>query len=163
MEKRTLLAIVLSMAILFVWGIVFDQTKIKGTPQPKQKTVTVTPSQPAKPMDVASPAATPQSNIKSASSVVVETPLYTATFTTKGAELVSLKLKKYLTTMDKDAKPVELLKAPMPTLLLNGGFSDAGLMYESSQQGTITSSDTPLAIEFRTEASPGITLKKIFP
>ena len=75
MEKRTLLAIVLSMAILFVWGIVFDQTKIKGTPQPKQKTVTVTPSQPAKPMDVASPAATPQSNIKSASSVVVETSL----------------------------------------------------------------------------------------
>jgi YidC/Oxa1 family membrane protein insertase len=165
MEKRTLLAIVISMAILFVWGIVFDQTKIKGTPQPKPKTVTVTTSQssqPAKPMNVAPPAATPQANTKSASSVVVETPLYTATFTTKGAQLVSLKLKKYLTTMDKDAKPVELLKAPMPALLLNGGFSDAGLMYESSQQGTVTSSDTPLAIEFRTEASAGITLKKIF-
>jgi YidC/Oxa1 family membrane protein insertase len=164
MEKRTLLAIILSMAILFGWGILFDQTKIKTAPEPKPAPQAAAPSQPAqapKAIDVAS-AATPQTADKTGSSIIVDTPLYTAAFNTKGAQIVSLKLKKYLTTMAKDAKPVEIIKAPMPNILLSGGFSDAGLVYESSLMDTVTLVDKTQVIEFRAQASPGITLKKVF-
>ncbi|HWR69422.1 MAG TPA: membrane protein insertase YidC, partial [Desulfomonilia bacterium] len=90
------------------------------------------------------------------------TPLYTATFSTRGARLTSFKLKKYLTTMGSDAQGVEILRTPMPTLLLNRGSSDEGFMYESSTQGTMVIGNTPGAIEFRTTPSTGITLKKIY-
>jgi YidC/Oxa1 family membrane protein insertase len=164
MEKRTLLAIILSMAILFGWGILFDQTKIKPAPEPKPAPQAAAPSQPVqapKAIDVAS-AATPQTADKTGSSIIVDTPLYTAAFNTKGAQIVSLKLKKYLTTMAKDAKQVEIIKAPMPKILLSGGFSDAGLVYESSLLDTVTLVDKTQVIEFRAQASPGITLKKVF-
>jgi YidC/Oxa1 family membrane protein insertase len=164
MEKRTLLAIILSMAILFGWGILFDQTKIKTAPGPKpapQAAAQSQPSQEAKPINVAQTAA-PQAPGTAGSTIIMDTPLYTVTFSTKGAQIISLKLKKYLTTMAKDASPVEIIKAPMPNLLLSGGFSDAGLVYESSQQGTITLTDNPRIIEFSIQASPGITLKKVF-
>ncbi len=164
MEKRTLLAIILSMAILFGWGILFDQTKIKTAPEPKPAPQAAAPSQPnqeARPINVA-PAAAPQATSMAGSNIIIDTPLYTATFSTKGAQIISLKLKKYLTTMDKDAKPVEIIKAPMPNLVLSGGFSDVGLVYESSQQTPMTLVDKPQVIEFRSQASPGITLKKVF-
>ncbi|HVN71942.1 MAG TPA: membrane protein insertase YidC [Desulfomonilia bacterium] len=165
MEKRTLLAIVLSMAILFVWGILFDQTKIKGTPEPKQKTAAaVTPSRPAQnPNPIsAAPAVTPEVSARAGGIIIVDTPLYTAAFNTKGAQITSLKLKKYLTSMGKDAKPVEIIKTPMPSLLLSDGFSDKGLLYDVSEPGAITLRDNPKIIEFRTEASPGVMVKKTF-
>jgi YidC/Oxa1 family membrane protein insertase len=164
MEKRTLLAIILSMAILFGWGLLFDQTKIKTAPEPKPAPQAAAPSQPsqeAKPINVA-PATAPQALSMAGSNIIIDTPLYTATFSTKGAQITSLKLKKYLTTMDKDAIPVEIIKAPMPNLVLSGGFSDVGLVYESSQQTPMTLADNPQVIEFRSKASPDITLKKVF-
>ena len=164
MEKRTLLAIILSMAILFGWGLLFDQTKIKTAPEPKPEPIVAAPSQPTQevqPIDVA-PTTAPQTLSIAGNDVIIDTPLYTATFSTKGAQITSLKLKKYLTSMDKDAKPVEIIKAPMPNLVLSGGFTDVGLVYESSQQGPVTLADIPQVIEFRSQASPAITLKKVF-
>jgi YidC/Oxa1 family membrane protein insertase len=164
MEKRTLLAIILSMAILFGWGLLFDQTKIKPAPEPKPAPEVAAPSLPvqeAKPIDAA-PATAPQTLSVAGNDIIIDTPLYTATFNTKGAQIISLKLKKYLTSMGKDAKPVEIIKAPMPGLVLSGGFKDAGLVYESSQQTPMTLVDKPQVIEFRSQASPGMTLKKVF-
>jgi YidC/Oxa1 family membrane protein insertase len=164
MEKRTLLAIILSMAILFGWGLLFDQTKIKPAPEAKPAPQVAAPSQPtqeARPIDVA-PAAAPQTVSLPGNNIILDTPLYTATFSTKGGRIISLKLKKYLTTMNKDATPVEIIKTPMPGLMLSGGFSDADLVYESSQQNSLTVTDKPQVLEFRSQASQGLTLKKIF-
>ena len=164
MEKRTLLAIVLSMAILFAWGILFDQTKNKPSPEPKQAPQAAAPNQSkpeAKTLTTA-PATVAQAPAMAASTITVDTPLYTATFSTRGAQVISLKLKKYLTTMDKDAKPVEILKAPMPGLMLSGGISDAGLVFESSQPSSLSITDKPQIIEFRSQAYQGILLKKVF-
>ncbi len=164
MEKRTLLAIVLSMAILFGWGILFDQTKIKPAPESKpqpQATAPAQPVQPAKPVEI-TPAAAPSIVGEAERNITVDTPLYTATFSTKGARIVSLKLKKYLTTMGKDAKPVEIIRSPMPGLALSGGFSDAGLVYEFPQQGSLNVTDRPQVIEFRSQISQGLALKKVF-
>ncbi|MCU0577191.1 MAG: membrane protein insertase YidC, partial [Desulfobacterota bacterium] len=165
-KQRTMLALGLTAVILITWFALFDKMNIgKETPAPApQKTETATkpsPTQPAEPPELA-PAAAPQATMGKERNIIVETPLYTATFSTRGARLTSFKLKKYLTTMGADAQGVEILRTPMPTLLLNRGSSDEGFMYESSTQGTMVIGNTPGAIEFRTTPSTGITLKKIY-
>jgi YidC/Oxa1 family membrane protein insertase len=105
MDKRTILAVVLSLAVLFLYQTFFVK------PQPPQKAATpqqsVNPIQkdeattsasspekttiPEKPVTVEEPAKpeTPSRDI------LVETPHYTAVFSTRGAALKSMKLKDY--------------------------------------------------------------------
>ncbi|HPI93692.1 MAG TPA: membrane protein insertase YidC, partial [Deltaproteobacteria bacterium] len=165
-KQRTMLALGLTAVILIAWFALFDKVKIgKETPGPaQQKTEVATKSeevQTAKPMDVSPTAGISPANAEDRT-IVVDTPLYTAAFSTRGARITSFKLKKYLTTMGKDAQPVEVLKTPLPTLILKGGSSDADLTYVSDRKGSISVGNTLEVVEFRTEASPGITLRKVF-
>ncbi|HQI81349.1 MAG TPA: membrane protein insertase YidC [Deltaproteobacteria bacterium] len=163
-KQRTTLALALTAIILIVWFVVFDQTRQPKEPAAtEQKTAQAQhslPAREAKPISVAPVQATPAVQAPG-SSIVVDTPLYRATFTTTGGCLTSFRLKKYLTTMKADAQAEELLTAPMPTLMLGAGATDAGLAYEASRQGRF-SLDRSEAIEFRAEAAPGVTVRKIY-
>jgi len=125
MEKRTLLAIVLSVAVLFIYQNFLAPKPVKQpAPQPVASTVapqqasqqaasTVTP-QPAP----VSPA--PQTGLSAGRmvpakvqtgterDVVVETPLYRAIFTTRGAALKSFQLKHYKTALENDEDLVDI-------------------------------------------------------
>jgi YidC/Oxa1 family membrane protein insertase len=124
MEKRIFLAVVISIAILATWGIVvpklFPQFAKQPAPSAQRtvrsaQTVTTTTTSPATTTSapVAEPAvvhlttATPVAATKPELSVVDE-PRFIATFSNRGAELVSFKLKDYRA---KDGSPLELVKA----------------------------------------------------
>ncbi|MEW6600296.1 MAG: membrane protein insertase YidC [Nitrospirota bacterium] len=132
MDKRTLLAVVLSLAVLIVWSYFFSPK-----PEP-QKPVTATSGKEASPLqpdiatapdtvapDVKLPAEFTTEPVEGASDVVVETDLYKAVFSTGGAVVKSWELKNY---KDKKGMPVVLLKAPgsVPALgmVLDGPNSD---------------------------------------
>ncbi|MBN1664191.1 MAG: membrane protein insertase YidC [Deltaproteobacteria bacterium] len=115
MDKRTFLAIALSMAVIFLY-----QTFFVKPPPPKQKAAQQTeqtaaepsagqgetPAAPAKPATAEQMTATKIVTVEDKAipekESLVETPLYTAVFTNQGAALKSLKLKKYYRTLPPD-------------------------------------------------------------
>ena len=105
MDKRTILAVVLSLAVLMVYQIFFvkppepqkaatpqsstEQIQKDKAPAPAATAKTVTPlAKPALKAASERPEAPPRD-------ILVETPHYTAIFSTRGAALKSLKLKAY--------------------------------------------------------------------
>jgi YidC/Oxa1 family membrane protein insertase len=117
MDKRTFLAIALSMAVIFIY-----QTFFVKPPPPKQKPVqqteqtTTAPAAkqgetekaPAKPAAteqiVATKIVAAEEKTISEKDILVETPLYIAVFTNQGAALKSLKLKNYYKTLPPDRR-----------------------------------------------------------
>jgi YidC/Oxa1 family membrane protein insertase len=111
MDKRTLLAVVLSVIVLLVYQNFFAKPPVKTATAPIQQEATVA-SQAAKPAPVATAAAPAAATIQTATTgrmtavravtgterdVIVETPLYRAVFTTRDAALKSFQLKQYKT------------------------------------------------------------------
>lgn len=165
MEKRTLLAIVLSIGILLAWQYFFitpqkaareKQKAVATKPQPKAMTPT--------PVEETIPA--PAAGLTSAPGketiIVTETPYYRAAWSTKGARLVSFKLKNYKENISSKAGLVEMIKTPMPGLSVTGGLSDEGLLYTPSATGTIAVDKGPYALSFTTQLAQGIVVKKEF-
>jgi len=129
MEKRIFLAVVISIAILALWGAVipkfFPQFAKKEPPAPTQKsakttsaaaTTTTTTGAPASagssssltpPLAKAGAASAPVA-ATAESQTIVEGNEFTARFTNRGGELVSFRLKHYYA---RDGSPLELVKA----------------------------------------------------
>ncbi|MEA2101624.1 MAG: membrane protein insertase YidC [Thermodesulfobacteriota bacterium] len=160
MEKRTLLAIVVSIMILLAW----DFFVIKpSAPQPKKKEL-ITQTQIKEGIEKT---ITPRIETKAASTeqgdkITIETPLYVAVWDTKGGSLVSLKLRQYKETMKADSDLVEMLSTPMPVMTMKGGFTDRDLMFSSGSPMDIQTDHEIREIEFSTEISDGIVLKKVY-
>ncbi|MCL5807750.1 MAG: membrane protein insertase YidC [Deltaproteobacteria bacterium] len=124
MDKRTLLAVVLSLAVLFVYQTFFVKPPVKTQPAPTRQETTVAPQTQAKPAAAtAEKAVLPAAAIQPALTgrlaavsapagterdVVVETPLYRAIFTTRGAALKSFQLKQYKTALENDEDLVDI-------------------------------------------------------
>ena len=115
MEKKLLLAIVLSFVVLFVWQAVF----VKKTPPLEQapENVTEPVQQPAqrilpeqKPVPIETPAPEQMDFNATAETreqqVVIETSLFKAVWSNKGAVLKSWRLKEHL---DEEGEPLELI------------------------------------------------------
>ena len=122
MDKRTLLAVVLSIIVLLVYQNFFAKPPVKTAPAPTQQEATVA-SQAAKPAPAATAAAPVAATIQTATigrkaavqavtgterDVIVETPLYRAVFTTRGAALKSFQLKQYKTAVANSEDLVDI-------------------------------------------------------
>lgn len=112
MEKRTLLAVVLSLGILFGWSYFF-QKPVPQKPAPQGQS-DISKDQAVKPETVQPavqiPAGIPPVTQASATSdITVETDLYKAVFSTEGAIIKSWELKNF---KDNSKMPVVLLKSP---------------------------------------------------
>src|SRR5689334_16113956 len=122
-QKRLLIALVLSSAILFAWSYFYpvptQNQKQAATPSPSASpsaTQTATSNNPTTP---AAPAPAPNVSAAPQRTITVQTPLYDAKFDTLGAEVVSwvLKVNKnknntpiYSVGADrKQKKPLELI------------------------------------------------------
>jgi len=124
MEKRIFLAIVISIAFLWVWAALapklFPDLAKKPAPPAKpaiEKTTTAVPSAtpaPARAETVTAvvPAATAPIRGERVQLTIIDKPEYRATLSNRGAEIVSFKLKKY--TQKHTKAPVELVKARDP-------------------------------------------------
>ena len=129
MDKKTFLAIVLSLAVVFTWQLFLSPQKDKKQPEPVKQETTVEKKQIAKapvpePVQAALPAqakTTLQQAIKGTQKdISVETPRYSAIFTTVGGALKSFKLKGYQQSITQKSEPIELV-ARIPGIPRNLG------------------------------------------
>ena len=109
MEKRALVAVAISFAILLIYQYFFVKPvppqKVQNPQVVEQKSEPATAAPQVPPIKVA-----PIKNIASVEKDVrIETELYSVVFTTKGATIKQYELKKY---KDKDGNDVSLLKNP---------------------------------------------------
>jgi YidC/Oxa1 family membrane protein insertase len=112
MEKNTILAVVLSVSILLIWSYLFPTKQAPQMPAPSpEQQAPVQTDIPVQSAPVQQTPVTPVQPIAPAyaggSDVTVETDLYRAVFSTRGAIVTSWELKKY---DDENGNPVALLK-----------------------------------------------------
>ena len=149
MEKNVLIAIVLSIAILILyqeWVSRYYETP-KGDqpsqqvtspsrplPRPVEEVPMVTPTTP---LQQTQQSQQTQQNQLPVKEFRVETDLYIAVFTNRGARLKSMQLKQFRTSVEKDSPPFEMVTStpgvPYPLgVQLQGAvpFNDERLVYE---------------------------------
>jgi len=131
MDKKAILALVLSAAVLLIYQIFFYKPVPPSKPAPQEKSATavVPPKAPASPQtSISAPSATVAvagqeampllsgAPTEKEQDVSVDTPLYSAVFTTRGGALKSFKLKNYRETLAADSKLIDLVdvKETMP-------------------------------------------------
>jgi YidC/Oxa1 family membrane protein insertase len=125
MDKRTLLAVILSLIILLGWSYFFQQKPVPQKPMPAEETPLPLEPGPALEAEKERPSmptrvepVVPVDTI--ASDVVIETDLYKAVFSTRGAIIKYWELKTF---KDKDDMPVVLLKE-------SGVIPSLGIIFE---------------------------------
>ncbi|MBI5056456.1 MAG: membrane protein insertase YidC [Nitrospirae bacterium] len=146
MEKRTLLAVVLSLVILLGWTYFFQTKPAPQKTKPAEQSAPQTG--PAAQTVVTQPVA--QVSVEptvakeaEASDITVETDLYKAVFSTQGAVITSWELKNY---KDHNKMPVVLLKD-------SGVVPPAGIVFEDANR------TLPLKLIYETGAKQ-LTLSK---
>ena len=123
MDKRTLLAVVLSLGVLFIYQTYFVKPPVNTQPASTKQETASAPQQAAKtPAGAAEKAAgpaaistnllagrpvAPRVTAGTEKDIVVETPLYRAVFTTRGAALKSFQLKQYKTALEDNEDLVD--------------------------------------------------------
>ena len=115
MDKKTFLAIVLSLMVVFTWQAFFAKQPSPKQPDSVQQGAPVegkpaskeaAPEQ-AKPVYTRTILSKPAAGIEK--DIKVETPLYTAIFTTRGGTLKSYKLNNYRANLASDSELIELV------------------------------------------------------
>ncbi len=109
-EKRLLVAFILSFGVLMLWKAFVAPPPPK--PAPARQSASKTPAGPSRPVPVphatAKAAVIPVVSGAKAQQIVVETPIYRVTFSTRGAVIKSWILKNY---QDAHYKPLDLVNA----------------------------------------------------
>jgi YidC/Oxa1 family membrane protein insertase len=116
MEKRALLAFVLSMIIITAWTLLFSPPPTQ--PPPKEEPLKGEQGIPSESKEVGLPSegvtgppASAEEPVQEAvRSIKVETPLYIAELGSKGAVLLSWKLKGYRESLSEDSPLVDLVR-----------------------------------------------------
>jgi YidC/Oxa1 family membrane protein insertase len=184
-QMRLLLAIVLSFLVFVVWQwLVVEPEMAKNAPE--QQTVTDTgekPEETASPAVVsqetaptssekeqaveASPVPTPEDRV--ARTIRVETPLYTAVLTERGAALDDLTLKNYRETPEKGSALKEMIQAEARQIPLKTGWTgkqlagmENALYVLDTKTDSIVVQDKEQVVEFDYTNNDGITMKKRF-
>src|SRR5512139_676183 len=150
MNIRTFLAILLSFLVVFVYQYFFaknletskqEQAQTQTQPQPGQQQAAAPAAVPGAPA-VKAPAQAPVAKAAPAArDIRVETPLYTAVFSTRGGALKSFKLKDYKATLEENSPLIEMVQVQEGSELpLSTGFTDssvnlgADVVYEADRK-----------------------------
>ena len=173
-QRRVLLAIAISLLIVALYQeLVVNRLypPAEPTPVPTDSWPAAAPGSPTT-ADQAAPDAPPKPAIApelaaSARDVVVDTDLYRATFTTLGARLKSLELKRYSTTVKADSPPLQLIQFASPdrlplgvTLLGQPPLDDGAVAYTADQSNLALSADQSGTLTFTGTTANGATLVK---
>lgn len=182
MEKRIFIAILTSIAVLWLWAAVapklFPELAKKPEPAatasapstngaPASKTAPSTAVPANRATTPAAPALVAQNPVSAAAEqeTEVDTPDFTARFTNRGAQLVSFRLKKY---QAKDKRAVELVKSRP------AGQQDYPFAIESSNEPLAARANSALyavndstqggkrVIEFSYVGADGVAITKTF-
>ncbi len=169
MEKRTLMAFVLSFLVLVGWSYLFspDRDRPKTPPQQEQQPVSgeSTPPRIESPEQrpTLAPVQEPVLQVER-KLVEVDTPLYNVVMSTQGPTFTSFKLKNYRRTSEADSPLIELVTLkPEESLPLQIGYSPEGsersrpLACEVDQDRlVINQHGSPKELVFRSISNEGI-------
>jgi len=167
-QRRTLIAIVLSIAILLLWDMLFVRPNTKKPlPNANEKEVSATTAErkvkPGVPANVAKGLAkVNQQGTSPGRKIVVDTPLYRAVWNTKGAELVSLRLKKYRETLGAGSPPVEMIHAGMPRLKIKGGMDTSSINFQTRASSMIEVKRGPFELKFTSPDMGGLAITHVY-
>ena len=182
MERRALIAVVISILILVLYQeLVMKRFYGPGTAPPTVEPPSAAPPAgeqgaapeanappPNQPPANATPppAAAPAAVAAAGTDVTVETNLYRAVFTTAGARLKSLELKRYRTTVDPNSPPLQLVQYPVDNKLPLGvalvgtqQLTDASVPYTADRSQLEIGPGETAALTF-TGTLSGATVRK---
>jgi len=173
MEKRLIIALALSLLVMLLWSY-FMGTKQVQTPTVNENarqetTVAVPGSTQGQDSVPQAQEAKPAASI-SEQDIKIETPLYEAVFTTRGATIKSFKLKNYKTTMVPGSPSVELINITdniADSLSFNFTAGDAAdrstILYSPSQDSlTLSEGSAPGDLKFTYTAANGVSIDQTF-
>lgn len=162
MEKRTIIAVGLSIGIFLLFNLLFPAPKQQPAPvnPPSQSAQAVTTTQPQGVQPLLS---APQA----ASDVTVETDLYSAVFTSQGGRLKKFVLKKYSETPGPNARPVTLFEGKTPEAYALGTQSrelalDPNALYSVSADKVVLDKGEKKELVFARTTPQGYQLRKIY-
>lgn len=178
MDKRTILAIVLSFLVVLGYQYFFAKPqKPAQQPAPQQSQEQAKAPAAEKGTEKPAPAAVPPVQLPKAEAkqapgkdIAVETPLYTAVFNTRGGVLTSFKLKKYDRTLDPASGLIELVDVREGMQYpLTATFPDSSLdvdpadIYESKIASlSIDSNSGPKQMVLVHTNPAGVKVEKVF-
>lgn len=176
MEKRALLAVILSLLVLFIFQAYFTPPEKPVSPQLENEDNAGLSS----PENLtggseekkASPYVPPSHTLSTVpeTEIRVETPLYTAIFSTQGATLKSWVLKKYLDQLGAEGKHVEMVTSndprerPLSLTLIGEKNIETLTTYFSANQDllNLTEGKDKDQLIFTGTTPEGFSVKKIF-
>ncbi|HSP99407.1 MAG TPA: membrane protein insertase YidC [Candidatus Dormibacteraeota bacterium] len=174
-QRRVLLAIAVSLLIVALYQELivhrFYPPAEQATPATEPGSPAAAPGSTEKPAAAdaeAKPAVAPEL-AANARDVVVDTDLYRATFTTLGARLKGLELKRYRTTVAPDSPPLQLIqfpaadRLPLGLTLLGEGkspTSDADVLYAADQSSVDLTAEGSATLTFKGQLPDGTTVQK---
>ena len=174
-QRRVLLAIAISLLIVALYQELIVHRLYPPAEQAPPATEPASPAaapgsteKPAAANTEAKPAVAPEL-AANARDVVVDTDLYRATFTTLGARLKGLELKRYRTTVAPDSPPLQLIqfaaadRLPLGLTLLGEGKSpttDADVLYAADQTSVELTAEGSATLTFKGQLPDGTTVQK---
>lgn len=172
MEKRAFIAVGLSIAVFYIFSMIFGPEKkpLDLPDKPTAAAVADTAKTPAPPAeapnsavatDQSLPTAVPQKNI------TVETDLYSAVFSSRGGSLKSLTLKNYREENTPTSKPVTLGSDADPNLLsfstrAAGVALADSVVYMSNTDAIALKGNESRQLTFNYVSGQGFTVRKIY-
>lgn len=163
MEKRVLIAVILSIIIL----VLYQQLFIKSIPQPQppEKAPEVEKKEaPIKEIFPFQPEVSKDALIRPIKEefISVDTPLYRATLSSRCASFSSFELKKY---RDKDNNPVNIIKNPDGLALCIGddrGFYPDQLIFSTRGKDLLLSENNPEGSIIFEYSSQGLSIRRTY-
>jgi len=171
MEKRTIIAIVLSVVVLYAYSFIMPpppkQPASAPAPvaSPAQVTASAPDVAPKLPVTLAPlPMATAQ---QGEVDVTVDTDLYSAVFTSKGGALKSFRLKNYREKAVAGSPQVAVFTATTPESVSLVTESkefglDSGLNYAVSTKSVAVSGSAAAQLEFTAVSATGVSVRKTY-
>ncbi|HWI41564.1 MAG TPA: membrane protein insertase YidC [Verrucomicrobiae bacterium] len=163
MEKRAMIAVVLSIAFFYVYSTYLMPAPKAPKPNPAQGAVSS-----ARMVPVPAPAGAPiPVAAAQEQEVTVDTPLYTAVFSTLGGALKSFTLKDYREAPAAGSPPVRLVHAASPAeYLFRSGGSGLPLVedavYAPSAGAVSVAAGEAKELVFTWQAPTGVQVRKVF-
>lgn len=178
MEKRALIALVLSLLVLVFWEMYFGLFRMPAPPPTKTEQAAPATTQPATPQTVppqaATPQALPQDHVfrpdQQFQSWAIEDPLYRMNIIAPGARLSSFELKKHRKAVQPDSPPMQMVTSqaggylPMAIDLLHHQDWQLSTRPFSSEAGpeNVLEDKKPRVLSFSTEVPGKVRVTKSF-
>ncbi|MRR54601.1 MAG: membrane protein insertase YidC [Deltaproteobacteria bacterium] len=166
MEKRAIIAVVLSLAFYYGYTLLFPPPVKFEAPNPVPVQAAATSSQITQslPLPVVQQ---PLPKAVAVRDIQVDTDMFTAVFSNHGGTLKKLTLKKYRETSARDGEAVSLVSAINPEGYALGTESaafglQAAALYTSSAASLKISGAETKKLEFSWTSPQGISVKKIY-